>query len=135
MGAAMNSRQNRRGVRGWRDPAMERDIGQAVRRAREAAGLSAEEMADRMGLSPSQLRRMEDAATIVTVSHLAAAARVLGVPVSRFYGHHDPLRQTTAAHTGWMAHPESRDLVAAYMAAPPSVRESFATLLQALSRR
>lgn len=71
-----------RGVRGRRDLAIERQVGAEVRRLREQAGLSLEEMAARMGLSPPRLRKLETATNIITVAQMARAAHVLAVSVA-----------------------------------------------------
>nr|WP_281392791.1 helix-turn-helix transcriptional regulator [Roseospira goensis] len=129
-----------RGVRGRRDAALERSVGQRLRALREAAGVSREVMAARMGLTPAQLRKLEEAITIIPVAHLAVAARVLGVTVGDFYGGRDPLAAPApagrrCAEADPLCHPESRALLSAYYAAPESVRRDFASLLAALVRR
>jgi transcriptional regulator with XRE-family HTH domain len=117
---------------------MERDIGGQIRRYREAAGLSREDMGARMGLNTVQMRKLEDGTNIIPVAHLARAAGILGVSVKAFYGEHDP--QSDGPIPGQteptpLEHPESRALIEAYYAAPEPVRKSFSALLQAFARR
>ncbi|WP_281242510.1 helix-turn-helix domain-containing protein [Rhodospira trueperi] len=117
---------------------MERDIGEKIRRFREAAGLSREEMAARMGLNPLQMRKLEDGTNIIPVVYLSRAAGILGVSVEAFYGEYDPERDGSAPGQTVptpLEHPESRALIEAYYEAPEPVRKSFSALLQSFARR
>jgi len=132
----MSDGTNKRGVRGRRNVAMERDIGTAIRLARQKAGLSQEDMASRMGYTPLQLQKFEAADTIIPVAALAAAARTLRVPVSHFYGTHDPVQAAgTSAPLNQLDHPESQAMLRAFNAAPPDIQRSFSDLVTAMARR
>ncbi|KAA5605414.1 helix-turn-helix transcriptional regulator [Roseospira marina] len=112
--------------RGQRNVALERDIGQSIREARERAGLSVADMAERMGMQPAQVHRLENGSVIITVSAMASAARVLGVPVSTFFGQHDPLAGGNSAASD---DPEEREVLEAYRALRPDARRGFLDFL------
>lgn len=123
------------GVRGQRNVALEREIGARIRTLRQAAGLSIDDMAARMGLKPMQLRKLENATIIIPVATLARAAEVLGVSVGEFYTSHDPGADSNRPLPHPLDNPEHRALIQAYKAAPAPVRSHFASLMEALGRR
>jgi len=132
----MSDDTKKRGVRGRRNIAMERDIGTAIHLARQRADLSQEDMASLMGFTLRQLQAFETADAIIPVSALAEAARVLQVPVSHFYGTHDPVQATGAsAPPNLLDLPESQAMLHAFNAAPPSVQRTFSDLVTAMARR
>ncbi len=135
------------GVRGQRDPGLERAIGARVRALREKAGLGREDMAARLGITPVRMRKLETATAIINVAVLQRIAQILGVRVGDFYPEPGSgLPQTRTAPGGSsrmrpvgppaggpgdpMAHPESLALIKAYYAAPAPVRANFLGLLQ-----
>jgi len=133
----------KRRVRGQRNEALEREIGARVRALRERAGLSREALAGDVGLTTLQLGKLETAANIVNVSHLARIARALGVRVGDFYPDPDPSAHMAAdgdASSGAransrtikdpMQHPESKALMEAYQAIPDSLKTDVLALLQ-----
>lgn len=122
-----------RRVRGRRDITLERHVGRAMRDLRERHGLSREDMAQRMGVSSQQLRKLEEATVVIPVARLQAAAQALGVSVGDFF----PVDDLTPAppDPSPMDHPQTRALIEAYYMAPDTVRASFSALLASLSRR
>ena len=60
-------------------------IGRNVKKAREAAGLSQEELAELLGVSRATLSAIENGHIAIDSGKLLAAARVLGRPVSEFF--------------------------------------------------
>jgi len=60
------------------------DGAQAVRRYREAKGLSLRELARRVGVSPATMSAIERGRTALSVARLLAVAEALGVPASAF---------------------------------------------------
>lgn len=60
-------------------------IGRNVKKAREAAGLSQEELAELLGVSRATLSAIENGHIAIDSAKLLAAARVLGRPVSEFF--------------------------------------------------
>ena len=62
-------------------------IGQNVRRAREAAGMSLEGMAMRVRLSPTHLMRVEAGERPVSIEELAALCDVLDVLPAQLLEH------------------------------------------------
>ncbi|MBB4267451.1 hypothetical protein GGD89_003095 [Roseospira visakhapatnamensis] len=87
-----------------------------------------------MGLSSHQLKKLEDAAVIIPVARLQVAAEVLGVSVGDFFPDETP-EVAPQVDSSPMEHPQTRDLIEAYYAAPTSVRASFSALLTSLARR
>jgi len=69
-----------------RDAGMEQGIARAVGRRirywRQDRGWSVEQLAEAIGLSPSQMRRLEQGASPMHVVRLAAIARALGVELT-----------------------------------------------------
>ncbi len=104
-----------------------------MRDLREHRGLSREDMAQRMGISSQQLRKLEEATVVIPVARLQAAAQALGVSVGDFF----PVDDLTpdAPEPTPMDHPQTRALIEAYYTAPDTVRASFSALLASLSRR
>lgn len=62
-----------------REISMARRIGQQMRTLRHRVGLSADVVAERVGLSRSQYLRMESGVVGMTIQRLVAVAEVLGV--------------------------------------------------------
>jgi Zn-dependent peptidase ImmA (M78 family)/transcriptional regulator with XRE-family HTH domain len=60
-------------------------IGRNVKKARESAGLSQEELADLLGASRATLSAIENGHIAINSAKLLAAARILGRPVSEFF--------------------------------------------------
>jgi len=112
---------------------LERHVGQAMRDIRERQGLSREDMAQRMGVSSQQLKKLEEATVVIPVARLQAAAQALGVSVGDFFPEDDVT--APALDPSPMDHPQTRALIEAYYTAPDSVRASFSALLASLSRR
>lgn len=139
----MDDESGTRRVRGQRDEALERQIGARVRALREQAGLSREALAEHIGLTPLQLGKLETAANIVNVSHLARIARALGFRVGDFYPDPDPSAHMAAESDASslagangrtikdpMEHPESKALIEAYQAIPTDLKTGVLALLQ-----
>jgi transcriptional regulator with XRE-family HTH domain len=59
--------------------ALDRVIGQRLRRRREALGVTTAELADRVGVSPQQLHKYETGVNRVATSRLVAACAALGL--------------------------------------------------------
>lgn len=115
-----------RGVRGRRDPALERTVGASLRAHREELGMSRETLAAGMGITPAKLRALETATAIVNVAYLARAAQCLGCTVGDFF----PAQPQQSAADSPMMHPESRALINAYYAAPKKYRAHFLELMR-----
>ena len=60
-------------------------VGVAIRRLREARGLSQADIASQVGVTPQQIERYERGEERVSASMLYELARVLDVPVSAFF--------------------------------------------------
>lgn len=61
---------------------MARDIGRRIRAAREAAGLSQDAVATKIGMTRSNYARIERGATNITIESLVRIAKGIGAEVS-----------------------------------------------------
>jgi len=104
-----------------------------LRVARERRGVSREDLARRIGLSSQQLKKLEDAVTVIPVARLQAAAQALGVSVDAFFPEASP-RRPSERDASPMDHRETKALIEAYYTAPREVRDRFAALLASLAR-
>jgi transcriptional regulator with XRE-family HTH domain len=64
-------------------------LGVRIRALREARGMSARELAERAGVAPAYLSRLENGRLSPTVSTLTRVMQALGEPVSRVFGDDD----------------------------------------------
>jgi transcriptional regulator with XRE-family HTH domain len=64
-------------------------VGVRVREIRQGNGLSGRELAERAGVSPAYLSRLENGRLSPTVSTLTRIMRALGEPVSKAFGERD----------------------------------------------
>lgn len=65
--------------------ALERSIGQQVKRFRAALGLTASDLAERTGLSKAMISKIESATTSCSLSTLERLAQGLGIPVTALF--------------------------------------------------
>jgi len=65
---------------------MRETLAKKIRELREAKGLSREELAERMGVSPSLLTQVEEGKTVPSVATLIHLSRCLNVPLRTFTG-------------------------------------------------
>ncbi|MEN9786959.1 MAG: Helix-turn-helix domain [Pseudomonadota bacterium] len=99
-------------------------IGARVRAAREATGLSQQELAERASLDPASLSRIERGRAglhVDTVERLAAALRV---PVAALLDEDASVRLTSDVHRAELLH--------AYDALPPSRRDALLIVARTL---
>ena len=104
-------------------------IGQRLRLRRKLAGLSQEQLAERVGVTFQQMQKYEKGTNRISASRLFAAARLLSVPVSYFF-------QGLAASEAELGHviPMTRDehdLLLAFRSAREDVRAPLIALVQA----
>ena len=62
-------------------PAMRQRIAGQVREARESAGMSMRQLAEKAGLTHRHIARVEDGTKNVTIDTLALVARALGITI------------------------------------------------------
>ena len=70
---------------GPRERGVDAAVGARLRQARRLAGLSRQQLALAMGVSAQTVRRYESGARRISPARLAAAVRLLGVPISWFF--------------------------------------------------
>ncbi len=63
---------------------MQETVGQKLKRLREAAGLSQDEMATRIGISRESITNYERGKTVMPVPVLLESAKTLGIPLGVF---------------------------------------------------
>ena len=104
-------------------------IGQRLRMRRKLAGLSQEQLAERLGVTFQQVQKYEKGTNRISASRLFGAARLLSVPVSYFFeGLATP--EAEAEHAIPMTRDE-HDLLLAFRSAREDVRGPFIALVQA----
>ena len=104
-------------------------IGQRLRMRRKLAGLSQEQLAERLGVTFQQVQKYEKGTNRISASRLFGAARLLSVPVSYFFeGLATP--EAEAEHVIPMTRDE-HDLLLAFRSAREDVRGPFIALVQA----
>lgn len=83
-------------------------IGERLRKVREARGLTQRALAERMGVEPETISRAETGALSLTLTNLAAMARVLALPMRELVaGIEEPVAAAGAT-------PEAAELLALY---------------------
>ena len=104
-------------------------IGQRLRMRRKLAGLSQEQLAERLGVTFQQVQKYEKGTNRISASRLFGAARLLSVPVSYFF---EGLATSEAEpeHVIPMTRDE-HDLLLAFRSAREDVRGPFIALVQA----
>ncbi|WP_407519837.1 helix-turn-helix domain-containing protein [Methylobacterium oryzisoli] len=126
-------------------PADARDahIGQCIERLRTLARMSRRSLAERLGLSASQLDKYEKGINRVSATDLDRIAQVFGVPIGHFF---DDLPAEGARSPGFAERPQAplaeaaatrfaRDVArAADTHLPPDDRQRLAVLVGALDR-
>lgn len=60
-------------------------IGKRIQQRRKETGLSAEELAEKIGVSQQQFSRYERGATKINIAHLVNIAVILDTPISWFF--------------------------------------------------
>jgi transcriptional regulator with XRE-family HTH domain len=74
-----------------RDQDLLRRLGARVRGLRKRRGLTQEAIAEAVGLQPETISRAEAGSISMSISHLAALARVLGVPLAELFEVETPM--------------------------------------------
>ena len=98
-------------------------FGRAIRRRREALGLTLEELAERAALSPNYIGTVENGRRDPSLSTILALAKGLRVPPGELLG---PVKELSS---------EAYDIGRQYDAAPEDVQDLVARLLRIVARR
>jgi transcriptional regulator with XRE-family HTH domain len=80
--------------------AQRRDFGLRLRRLREAAGISQEELANRAGLHRTYVGSVERGERNISLTNIHALADALGVPVGQMFAGRDDLAKTPPPEDG-----------------------------------
>jgi transcriptional regulator with XRE-family HTH domain len=104
-------------------------IGQRLRMRRKLAGLSQEQLAERLGITFQQVQKYEKGTNRISASRLFAAARLLSVPVSYFF---EGLAASEAQPESVIPmNSDEHDLLLAFRSAREDVRRPLVALVQA----
>lgn len=98
-------------------------LGVEVRRRRQAAGLTLEQLAERAGLTPNYIGTIEHGRRDPSLSTLIALSRALNIAVSEFFA--PPPRPSEDAML----------MATSFQDMPPELRSSVLELLRTIARR
>jgi transcriptional regulator with XRE-family HTH domain len=88
--AALASFRGGRTITRKKPDAIDVEVGQRVRIQRLQGGLSQTALAERIGVTFQQVQKYEKGVNRLGAGRLTKIAKVLGVPVTTFFGAHDP---------------------------------------------
>ena len=112
-------------------------VGKRVRMRRLFLGMNQETLANALGLTFQQVQKYEGGANRVSASRLSEMAKILGVPISFFYGDLQGDAPQTAEQQESrerMERPETIELVRLYYAiSDPDLRQKFFEMVRAAS--
>lgn len=94
------------------NPAIAHSIGARIRAVREAAGISQQALADRVGATAPTISRLEAGSLMPTVTTVVALAAAMGVPASALF-QFEPAEQAAPADV------EEATLLAQFRRLPP----------------
>jgi transcriptional regulator with XRE-family HTH domain len=110
-------------------------VGKRIRMRRLFLGMNQETLANALGLTFQQVQKYEGGANRVSASRLSEMSKILGVPISFFYGDlqlgdtQTPEQQEARER---MERPETIELVRLYYAMPdPEMRQKFFEMVKA----
>ena len=114
------------------DRAVERALGERIRRRRVELGMTQEQLGQSVGLSYQQIQKYERGASRIAASKLFAIAGELAVPPAYFFDDLEP-RAASAGHGGTLR--PAIDVARCYAEIQDSeVRSTLAGLVRALAR-
>ncbi len=101
-------------------------------------GMNQDTLANALGLTFQQVQKYEGGANRVSASRLSEMARILGVPISYFFGDLDTSEgEASPGDKEWREHlqrPETIEFIRLYYAiADPRVRHQFLEMVKALA--
>jgi len=109
-------------------------VGKRIRHRRWMAGMTQQQLADRVGIKFQQIQKYETGMNRVSASRLWDIAEVLSVPINFFFEGLDDSRQAARAIEGdMMADKEALELVRSYYAIPEAQRKRLFDLARVLS--
>ncbi len=101
-------------------------VGQRVRQLRCLAGISMQELGDRVGIRFQQIQKYEAGTNRISASRMWEIAAAMEVPVSYFFeGLEGQARDTGEARAGILTDKEAVDLVRTYYAIPENQRRKL----------
>jgi transcriptional regulator with XRE-family HTH domain len=109
--------------------AVDTHIGQRLRMQRKLAGLSQEQLAERLGVTFQQVQKYEKGTNRISASRLFGAARLLSVPVSFFF--EGLATSDTQSENVIPMTRDEHDLLLAFRSAREDVRRPLVALVQA----
>jgi transcriptional regulator with XRE-family HTH domain len=114
-------------------------VGKRVRMRRLFLGMNQETLANALGLTFQQVQKYEGGANRVSASRLSEMSKILGVPISFFYGDL-PLGKTQTPEQQEsrerLERPETIELIRLYYTMPdPEMRQKFFEMVKVAGRR
>ena len=101
-------------------------VGQRVRQRRCLAGMTQQQIAERVGIKSQQLQKYETGTNRISASRMWDIAAVMEVPVSFFFeGLEGQARDTGEARADILTDKEAVDLVRAYYSIPENQRRKL----------
>jgi len=112
---------------------VEAHVGRRIRHCRWLLGMSQDELAGRLGLSPDEVQRAEAGEDPLPAARLAAIAQALRVPVAfLFEGLAGQAEDDTEKRAQILVEREAMELVRAYYALSPDHRKGLVDLARTL---
>ncbi len=109
-------------------------VGQRVRQRRCLAGMTLQQLAERVGIKFQQIQKYETGTNRISASRIWDIAAVMEVPVSFFFeGLEGQARDTGEARADILTDKEAVDLVRAYYSIPETQRRRLFDLARVLS--
>ena len=119
---------------------IDQQVGEALRKVREARGLRQADLAGRLGVTFQQIQKYESGETRLSASTLVAAGRAMGLPVEAFFtGLPDPIagspqgRAATARASDLLSMEEGREMALAMRSLPVDQRRAVLDLMRTLA--
>ncbi len=101
-------------------------VGQRVRQRRYLAGMTQQQLAERVGTKAQQIQKYETGTNRISASRIWDIAAVMEVPVSFFFeGLEGQARDTGEARAGILTDKAALDLVRAYYSIPENQRRKL----------
>lgn len=116
-------------------------VGQAIRRRRRILGLSQDDLAAALGVTPQQIQKYEKALSRISASKLFMVARALKVPVAYFFADIDETESELFSGevedniSRFLRSKEGQELAAVFpQIEDKSVRQEFVALARAMAK-
>ncbi len=107
-------------------------VGSRVRERRALAGMSQEDLGDRLGISFQQVQKYENGKNRVSASRLWEIAAIVGVPVEWFF---EGTEKPKVQKEEWRMRRKTIELVRAFNACPEETQKLLLSLFDSIARK